>query len=283
MVPRIVEEYKKSSPTTITIARDTPISALLDGGKVPGIVVATTAMEMAIGKAQKAGIGIVGGFNTGGIGILAVYLRQAVKRNLVGMATCNSTGTVVPYGSVSNILGTNPMGVGIPADPLPIILDMATSSITFAEIREALEKGQPVRPGCVIDETGKTTTDPRMVFKAGVLPFDRSYKGYGLGLVAEILAGPLVNAKAGWKAVEGSWGFIMTALDPEIMVPLHKFKLDVQRLIAEIKGGRLAEGFKEILIPGEQSQRNMKACLKRGAVEVEDKIIHALEGLQSGS
>ena len=122
-----------------------------------------------------------------------------------------------------------------------------------------------------------------MVFKTGVLPFDRSYKGYGICLIAEILAGPLVNAKAGWKAVEGSWGHIMAALDPEIMVPFDKFKSDVQSLIAEIKNGRLAEGFEEILIPGERSHRNMEACLKRGVVEVEDKVIHALEGLQPGS
>jgi LDH2 family malate/lactate/ureidoglycolate dehydrogenase len=282
MIPRMVEEYGKSSPTKIRTVRKTPVSALLDGGQIPGIVVATTAMDLAISKAKKSGIGIVGGFNTGGIGILAVYLRQAVRENLIGMATCNSTGTVVPYGSVKSSIGTNPIGVGVPAEgSIPIVLDMATSSITFAEIKDALDKGLQVRPNCVVDEKGKPTTDPKAVFKAGVLPFDRSYKGYGLGLVAEVLAGPLVNAKAGWEAVKGSWGFTMIALDPSIMVPLKKFKEDVQKLIDEIKNSPRAEGFDQVWIPGEQSQRHMEQCLKNGTVQVDDNLLNTIRGLAS--
>jgi len=281
MIPKIIDDYKKATPTKITIVKDTPVSSLLDGGQLPGVFVATTALEMAMKKAKSVGIGLVGGYNTGNIGILAVYMRQAVKKDLIGFATCNSTGTVLPYGSLSNILGTNPIGVGIPSEPLPIILDMATSCITFAEIRDAIDKGQPVRPDCVVDENGNMTTDPKQVFKGGVLPFDRSYKGYGLGLVAEVLAGPLVNAKAGWNAVKGSWGFIMIAINPEIMVDLDKFKTDVQSLISEIKKSKLAKGFSEVLIPGENSGRNMINCLTSGYVEIDDNVYNAIKSLAS--
>ncbi len=279
MIPKIIEDYKKSTPSEISVVKDTPVSSLLDGGQLPGVYVATKSMEMAITKAKTIGIGIVGGYNTGGIGILAIYMRQAISENMIGLATCNSTGTVLPYGSLNNILGTNPIGIGIPSDPLPIVLDMATSCITFSEIKNAIDKGQQVRPNCIVDENGNPTTDPKMVFKGGVLPFDRSYKGYGLGLAAEILAGPLVNAKAGWNAVKGSWGFIMMAINPEIMVDLDKFKVDVQKLISEIKESRLAEGFTEILIPGEKSFRNMNKCLLSGIIEVDDHIFETIQAL----
>lgn len=280
MIIGIIDKYKKSNPSDITIVKDTPVSSLLDGGELPGIFVATKAMDRAIYKAKTTGIGIVGGYNTGGIGILAMYMRQAISNDLIGMSTCSSTGTVVPYGSASSILGTNPIAVGIPSDPLPIILDMATSSITFSEVKDAIDKGLPVRPNCVVDENGKPSTDPKMVFKGGVLPFDRSYKGYGLGLIAEVLGGPLVNAKAGWNAVKGTWGFIMVAMSPEILVSLDKFKSDVQSLIEEIKNSKVAEGYDEIFIPGEHSLRNIKRCLEVGKVSVDDQIMSAIEALK---
>jgi L-2-hydroxycarboxylate dehydrogenase (NAD+) len=279
MIMGIIDNYKKAHPSKITVIKDTPVSSLLDGGELPGIYVATQAMERAIDKAKITGIGIVGGYNTGGIGILAMYMRQAINNDLIGMSTCSSTGTVVPYGSASSILGTNPIAIGIPSDPLPIILDMATSSITFSEVKAAIDKGVPVKPNSVVDENGRPTTDPKMVFKGGLLPFDRSYKGYGLGLIAEILGGPLVNAKAGWNAVKGSWGFIMVAMNPEILVSLDKFKSDVQSLVNEIKNAKIAEGFDEIFIPGEKSFRNMKRCMDSGKVLVDDQIINAVENL----
>lgn len=279
MIIGIVEKYKKSNPSNITVIKDTPISSLLDGGDLPGVYVATKAMDRAIEKAKTIGIGIVGGYNTGGIGILALYMKQATRRDLIGLSTCSSTGSVVPYGSASSILGTNPIAVGIPSEPLPIILDMATSSITFSEVKDAIDKGIPVKPNCVVDENGRTTTDPKMVFKGGILPFDRSYKGYGLGLIAEVLGGPLVNAKAGWNAVKGTWGFIMIAMNPEVLVSLEKFKADVKSLIDEIKNSKLADGFEEVLIPGERSLRNMKQCLEHGNVSVDEQIINTIKTL----
>jgi len=88
------------------------------------------------------------------------------------------------------LFGTNPLAFGFPTNEEPIIFDMATSPMTWTGLILAKDKGESIPEGIAIDSEGKPTTDPAEAIKGAMFPFDRSYKGSGLGMVVEIMAGP---------------------------------------------------------------------------------------------
>lgn len=277
-IPRVISDYKKSSPKAITVERETPVSILLNGGEQNGLVVAEQAMRAAIEKAIKQGIGFAGGFNCNGIGMAGYFTQMALEHDLIGMATANSSATLAPYGSSVCLLGTNPLSIAIPAVRDFILTDFSTAKWTFGDVLVAGKMGVSLPEGILIDKEGNPSEDPEDVWDGAILPI-AGQKGSSLAVALEALAGPLVAAKAGLKAVEGSWGFMLGAINPEIFVPIRKFKEDVQALIDEINNSRPAEGFSEVLVPGQRSNKIRLENLSRGTVDVPDNIIQDMKNL----
>jgi LDH2 family malate/lactate/ureidoglycolate dehydrogenase len=271
-LPGIYRALIEASPKPINIFKETPISALLDGGQRNGMVVAQNAIDIAIKKAKTSGIGICGGFNCSGIGICGYYAKQALPHHLIGIVMANSSAAVAPYGTIGSIFGTNPICFAIRGKPDIIISDAATSKMTYGEILLAQKLGNTIKSGSLINQFGYITTDPNELAKGAILPI-AEHKGSALSLAVEILAGPLVCAKAGLEAVKGSWGFLIAALNPEIFVSTEKFEFEVQALINEIRSAHPAPGFSEVLIPGERSARNRVANLQRGSIEIPEEVI----------
>jgi LDH2 family malate/lactate/ureidoglycolate dehydrogenase len=221
------------------------------------------AMTIAIKKAKEHGAGIVTLRRAGHTGRLADYMEMATDQGLIGMGAVSvGSATTTLYGGMKPITGTNPMAFGIPTrNGGPIILDFATASMSMGEIQKRVAKGESIPDGVILDGEGNPTNDfdsfrgpPRGVF----LPFG-GYKGSGVALVTEIIAGLLSGNGPGknwWsKGAHGVNGVFFQALAVEEFQPLDRFYDTVDEFIAFIKTTERAPGFNEILLPGEMGRR----------------------------
>ncbi|MEM1689829.1 MAG: Ldh family oxidoreductase [Candidatus Hadarchaeales archaeon] len=285
-LPYILRAIKRGTiigRANVKIAREKGATALVDGGHGLGHYIAKKAMEIAIEKAKKFGIGAVGVMNSNHFGIAGYYAEMAVKEEMIGIVTTTTDALVHPWGGVEPILGTNALAIGIPAEPIPIIVDMAMSNAARGKIVQALKEGREIPLGWAIDEEGNPTTDPAKAIKGALSPFG-GVKGYALALALEILAGPLVGAEAG-KKVRGTLepvedfctkGDLMIAIDPTTFVPKDEFKRKVGEFIEEIKSSKKAKGAEEILLPGEPELRTREKRLRDG-IPISEEVWKEIE------
>jgi len=144
---------------------------------------------------------------------------------------------------------------------------MATSAVSAGKIAVAAAKGERIPEGLLLDEQGRPTTDPKALLEGGtLLPFG-GYKGYGLSLSVEALAGILIGApysiyiKLGW-ATQG--GFMIEVLDINAFRPYEAYRRDMLDLVRLVKSCPLAEGHDEILLPGELENREHEKRSREG-------------------
>lgn len=260
------------------IERDTQLSQLIDGGANPAPVVASLGMEVALEKAKEHGFGIVGVRNTfSSNGAQAYYAEQIAKHDLIGIVCSRSPASTAGFGSIDPIFGTNPLGYAFPTEEEPFVFDMATSAMTFYGLVLAKAKGEQISDDMAIDHDGNPTTDPAAAMGGALLPFDHSYKGSGLGMMVEMLAGPLLNGA--WidnKTFKEEWGSLFIAIDPNLLVDTADFKKNASQMIRDILNARKADGVSGIRLPGMRSSQSRKAAKESGYVDVDDVILSQL-------
>ena len=284
-LPYILRALKRGTiiaRAKVKVVKETPATALVDGGHGLGHHVATMAMKLAIDKAKKQGIGAVGVFNSNHFGIAGYYAELAMQEGLIGLVTTTTDALVHPWGGVENLLGTNALAIGLPTEP-PVLLDMAMSVAARGKLVNAMKKGELIPEGWAIDKEGRPTTDPAKALEGALSPFGGA-KGYGLAFVLELLAGPLVGAAAGGNVVgtlepvEGfsTKGDFMIAIDPRAFVTMREFHAQSKNFIDQVKSSRKAPGVEEIMIPGEPERKIREKRLREG-IPISDEVWGELE------
>ena len=176
----------------ITVQRQTPTSALIDGDNGLGQVITTQATELAISLARDSGMAWVGTVNSNHAGAAGLYPRMAAAEGMISMyfAVANANG-MPPWGGTEPLLGTNPIAVGIPAkDQPPFLLDIATTQTSHGSIKVAAQNGEEMPVGWVVDKNGQPITDPKRAHEGYLVPIG-GYKGSGLNMVIGLLAGAM--------------------------------------------------------------------------------------------
>ncbi|HEX7468573.1 MAG TPA: L-sulfolactate dehydrogenase [Methanobacterium sp.] len=260
----------------ITIEKETVSTALLKGNHMFGHVVAHRGMELAMEKAKKTGIGLVGIHESNHFGVAGYYSDMALMEDLVGVVIANTEPAMAPIGGKEPIIGTNPLAISIPSNKHYVSVDMATSASARGKLIEALRKGEKIPENVALDAEGMPTTDPEAALKGSILPFG-AHKGYALAFMIEILAGPLVRASFG-KDVVGTAnpekmctkGDLIAAIDPSKFGDLEEFKEDVDDFVAEIKNSG------NVFIPGDMEVRNIEKFKKEG-IPLDDKLLLQLK------
>ena len=268
-IPKYVSDIKKGTlvpGTQSDVLMDTPTTAMVDAGLGFGFVAGYRAMRTAIGKAKRYKIGSVGIKGKGHIGGLWWYSYQATKSDMIGITLCRGGGhSAAPYGGVEGRLGINPLCVAIPAGSKykPIILDMATTGVAMGHLQVMSIRGQEAPEGWLIRPDGSWSTDPLAVRKKEANPVGfgypySEYKGYGLSVIVEALAGAIGS---GCCLDEKGFGHVFTAIDPTGYCPLDEFTQRIESMIDHLKSSKKRPGFKipwfliqpseEILYPGE--------------------------------
>lgn len=287
-LPYIVRAIRRGTilpKAEVRVVRETPSTALVDGGHGLGHYVAYRAMRVAIEKAKARGVSAVGVRNSNHFGIAGYYAEMAMREGLIGIVITTTDALVHPWGGAEPILGTNALSIGIPSNP-PVLLDMATSVAARGKIVQAAKERRRIPPDWAVDEQGNPTTDPEKALKGALSPFGGP-KGYGLALVLEILAGPLVGMAAGKEVVgtlEPVAGFctkgdLMLALHPHAFVDPEEFQNRTERFLREVKGSRRAPGFERIMLPGEPEFEERERRLKEG-IPISDEVWAEIEELR---
>ena len=271
-----VQDEKPTAP--IETVRDTKLSRLINahGGAAP--LVCQQATDVVIQKAKEHGFAIVGVNNTfTSSAALAFYVDRIAHEDFIGISMSRSAGATAPFGSVDPLFGTNPIAFAFPTDDEPILFDMATSAMTWSGLVLAQARGEQIPEGVAIDSHGNQTTDPGEAIKGAMFPFDHGYKGSGLGMVAEIMAGPLIaSAFCDYKTFDQDYGNIFIALDPELMVDVKKFKTECSEIANTIRKSGKQTGVKEIRVPGDRARTSYREAERSGMVDVDGAVLKEL-------
>jgi LDH2 family malate/lactate/ureidoglycolate dehydrogenase len=280
-LPRILaiaEDEKTAKPrTAVRVIRETPVSALVDGGNKIGYVTAYRGAEIAIAKAKTSGIAMVGVHNSYYSGRNAYYVEQIARAGLVAIHTASAKPHVLPPGGRKPALGTNPFSIGFPSINGPVIYDIGTASAMWGEVLLMARLGQPLPDGVGFDADGLPTRDARAVERGGgVSPFG-GHKGYGLSFAIQAL-GLLAGAALPRGDVQ-DYGFLFIAIDPSVMLPDGDFETQFSELVARIKATPRQPGVAEIRIPSERAFREREQRRTEGIV-LDRKVVDALHALQ---
>ncbi len=278
-----IEEKMIDPSSKVLIDNENDSTALIDGNNNFGSFVGKKALDVALEKSQKTGIGLVGVKNSNHFGTGAYYALKAVDKDTILLVMSNASQTMPPTGGVRPFIGTNPLAVGVPTGTdIPFILDMATSVVARGKIIVAAQKGEKIPEGWAIDKAGNATTDANAALEGSVLPLGGP-KGYGISMLIDILAGVLTGAGFG-KYVNNmyeNWvdpqnvGHLFIAIDINRFMPIDLFKQRIDQYIGEIKEEPKAPGVDEIFIPGEIEYKRTLERKEKG-IELPQKVAEEL-------
>ncbi len=256
------------------IVKQTAAVLVVDGGWGLGMVQAHRLIDRLVPRAEALGLAAGTLKNCGHIGRLGEYAEAAAARKMAFLATVNNHGFgrgVAPPGGKEPRIGTNPLCVGIPTDGDPVVLDIGTSVVAEGKVRVAFNKGQQAPAGWLLDPDGKPTTDPGVLYKeprGSILPLggSQAYKGFGIGLVLDMLVGGFSGAPCstpGAPNLSGNAVFFLV-LDIAQFTGAEHFLREVSGLANNVKTCPKAEGASEILVPGEPERRSCAARRQAG-------------------
>lgn len=245
-------------------------TAHVDGGWGWGPVGAHLGTETVIALAREHGVGVVTVDRCAHIGRLGEYVARMADAGMAGIALCNCGPGVAPYGGRERIFGTNPFAFAVPGGPdqPPIVVDFATSGVAEGKLRVALAKGETVAPGLIVDCKGYPSQRPEDYYAGGaLLPFG-GHKGYGLGLMVEVLGGLLsgagISSLPGYDRANGT---LLLAIDTARFVPGDLLRAQIGAFTQRIADSQPAQGCDRVLLPGEP-ERIVAAQRSRDGVPI---------------
>ena len=240
------------------VVRETPASLVLDANRSFGIVLAYEAMRMAVSRAKEHTFGAVAVHHTGHIGRLGAFPPLAAEQDCIGVIMLNGGAQfMAPFGGTSRRLPPNPIAISVPvAGSDPLMLDITTSVAAGGKMDVARARGATLPEGYLIDAAGNPVTDPNLFRSTDVamLPLGGplGYKGYGLALMIDAIAGGL--SWAGCSAehpTRGGSGYLALAIDISAFIDPEEYKKETLALKEWVKSSATMPGVDRVLVPGE--------------------------------
>ncbi|HKL74024.1 MAG TPA: Ldh family oxidoreductase [Clostridia bacterium] len=260
--------------TNFEVVRETPTTAVIDGHDGMGQVIGYKAMNMAIDKAKKYGMGMVVVRNSCHYGIAGYYPSMCIKEGMIGITGTNARPSIAPTFGVENMLGTNPLTIGFPTDEeFPFILDCATSISQRGKIEYYSRIGKDTPAGWVIGNDGNPKTDSDQILidlntgEAALAPLGgigeemAGYKGYGYATVVEVLSAALQQGNylkmltgigAAGEKVPYHLGHFFIAIDTNAFMGVDSFKKTAGNILRDLRNSRKAPNTDRIFTAGEK-------------------------------
>ncbi len=271
----------------IEVTSQMPFAVVVDADNAMGPVGADIAVAACVEHAERLGVGAATVRHSNHFGAASVYTVPATASGCIALAMSPGSKSLAPYGSREPLLGTNPMALAAPAGRYaPWSMDMAASVAARGHIRHAARQGELIPEGWALDRHGRPTTDPDVALDGGVmLPF-AGPKGSAIAMMVDILAGVLAGSAFGadvrdWNLdfeAPANVGHFFLVMKVESFMPLAEFEERMESAIAQLKALKPAEGFDEVLYPGERSGRLEKERRVSG-VPVEEDVVKTLRDL----
>ena len=276
-----------------TIVRETPVAVLVDGNHGVGGVVAKLAMEKCMEKADKVGAGFAAVRNSNHFGMAGLWAEQAAAKDQLGMAFTNTRICAIPTFGRQRILGTNPVCFAIPtAGKVPFMLDMATTTVAHGKVEVYERRDADMPLGWVVDERGAGTTDTKAfqklfwskspdgghLFLGGEGEEMGGHKGYGLGLLVDLLCAGLSLGRWSYRTFAGTGSGIahfFGAIHLNNFGEPAEIKRHIEGILEEVRASNKAEGQERIYIHGEKESEARVRSMHDG-VFVDDACMDLL-------
>ncbi|MCQ2412210.1 MAG: Ldh family oxidoreductase [Sphaerochaetaceae bacterium] len=266
---KLIREGKMRPNMSATVLKDNGVVAVWDGNHSSGQILGYRAMEDAMKKAKEHGVGVVCVKGANHFGALAYYSQMAQKAGMIGTTLGTGDSTMAPWGGCEKVIGNNPVCVAAPArNEVSPVLDMAMTVVANGKVTNMRRQGATEIPeGWGLDREGMPTTSMKDYY---TIPPMAGYKGWGMAVMVDILAGTLFGGGTGDRAKDVSEGpsLMMIAMDIKAFNDEEKYYNDVDFRINELKSSKLAKNSKGILMPGEIEDGKFKASDKSGYVDV---------------
>jgi ureidoglycolate dehydrogenase (NAD+) len=242
----------------IQTLKETPAILFIDADRALGPVVTVWAMRQVIEKARTVGIGWSLIRNVTHQGAMAYYALMAAAEEMAGLAIVCSPPNMAPHGAKAAGVHNSPIAIAVPAKKhRPLVLDMATSVAAGGKVSLAIDKGIPLPLGWALDGEGNPTTDANL---ARILMPAGGPKGSGLAVMFQCLTSlmadnPLLTPALTGQRTGHNQNSVVAAIDIGQFSEVETFKTHVDEMIDSLKGLPKAEGFEEIMMPGEPEDR----------------------------
>jgi LDH2 family malate/lactate/ureidoglycolate dehydrogenase len=268
MVEFLDKGYLKPTPNVKVLA-ETPATALWDADQALGAAVFWKAMQSAMEKAKKMGIGWVNVRNMVTPLSIGHSLCMATKAGMAGIAFAGARPNMVPTGAKAPGVHNAPLAIAVPGPgPEPVMLDMATSVVAFSWVDKARDLNLPIPGHWTLDANCQPTTDPHAARYARPMG---DYKGYCLSFMIECLGalmagdpqvGPVLQSRiTDPRHYENG---AVCAINISAFTDVAKFRADVQQLSEAMKALPKADGVKEIYVPNEIEERRREERSSKG-------------------
>lgn len=240
----------------------------LDGDDGLGHVVSDHAVSKVVELASDTGIGAVSVGNSSHFGMCAYYALRMAEEGLISICLTPTCRFLIPFGGKKPFFGTNPICFGFPTDGIPVVLDMATTSVPYGKVEVAKVEGKPIPDNWARDEDGNKTTDPNQV--VGLYPI-AGPKGSGLAMIIDILGGVLAGMPWGpnvtqmYKEMDKprKLGHLFIGIDVKRFMPVETFRVNLKGMLDELSSQEPAEGFDRVLYPGQlEGERRERRKIK---------------------
>ena len=281
---RLWEVQRINANPNIKIVHETPSTAVIDGDKGLGLVVAPAAMLVAIDKAKNVGTGWVSVKNSNHFGIAGYHAMLALDNDMIGIAMTNASALVAPTFSIERMLGTNPIAVAIPAgNEQPFVADFATTTAANGKLEILQRKNLDAPGGWVQTRDGGPSNNAGEVKNGGaLLPLggDKehgSHKGYMLGSIVDIFSAILSGANYGpWVPPFPAYiampenlpgegiGHFFGAMRIDAFRPAADFKLHMDKWIQRFRSAKTVKGQASVIIPGDPEREMEMERMKNG-------------------
>lgn len=265
----------------ISVLAHSTATTLIDGDNGLGMLVATTAMEHAIGQAQDAGAAFVGVRNSNHFGTGAYYAAMALPHDMIGIVlTVSNLNTIAPWGSSDRLLGNNPIACAIPTwqEP-PVIYDGALSVVALATIHLLEHEGIEELPdGWAFDKNGAPTRNIHEAQEGSLAPIG-AYKGTSLAFLISLVAGALTGASFGSEVADRNVGHCFIAISVRAFSDPTQFRKKVDRAVREIRGAKVRNAAEPPRAPGEQGWRMLENTRATGRFTLSIRTVERIRAL----
>lgn len=292
--------------TEYEVLKETPTTLVVDAHDGMGMVASYKAMQTIIEKAKTYGMAMAAIRNSSHYGIAGYWVTMATKENMIGITGTNARPSIAPTFGVENMLGTNPLTVGMPTDEeFPFVLDCATSISQRGKIEYYARNGMDTPAGMVIGRDGSAMTDSDRILEAlvsgdaalaplgGIGEELAGYKGYGYATIIEVLSAALQGGSF-LKALTGfdeqgnkrpyHLGHFFIVIDPEAFMGADVFKKTCGDILRALRDSEKAPGQERIYTAGEKEymawlERKDKGVPVNASVQKDLETIRDMYGL----
>ncbi|MEU4293067.1 Ldh family oxidoreductase [Kribbella sp. NPDC026596] len=278
-LPRLLRRLRNGTASPTNTGKHewlSPCYLSVDGEQGLGPVVAHRALAAVVPAAERHGVAVCSITNNNHLGMLGFYAGRIAERGLVCLGMTTSEALVHPWGGTEAMLGTNPLALGVPAQPHPLVLDMATSQISMGKVHDHALRGVPLEPGWALDAAGHPTVDPVAAKSGSIAPFGGP-KGYGLGLGLGAMVTFLTGAAYG-TAVGGTLDDTRPSNKGDLFILMSGAGHSASEYLDQVRRSRPADPGTPVAVPGDGARARYQESVAEG-IDIADDLWRELTAL----